>query len=121
MPADVLRLRNMQFYAHHGLFAEEETLGQRFAVDVEVHGDLSQAGWSDEVAHTVDYPRLYAVVEKTVTGERFKLVEALAEHIAAAVGQAFAPVDVTVRVRKPHPPVAAHFDGLEVEIRRQYG
>ena len=121
MPADILRLRNMQFYAHHGLFAEESTLGQRFAVDVELHTDLSRAGLNDDVSQTVDYPQLYGIVEKVVTGTPFKLVEALAEHIAAAVGDALAPVAVTVRVRKPHPPMAAHFDGLEVEIRRQYG
>ena len=55
-----------------------------------------------------------------VTGQRFGLDEALAEGIAAAVGQIFAPVELTVRVRKPHPPVAISFDGIEVEITRRY-
>ena len=49
------------------------------------------------------------------------LVEALAERIADGVGGTCQPVDVLVRVRKPNPPVQAHFDGLEVEIRRTYG
>ncbi len=48
------------------------------------------------------------------------LVEALAEAIAGAVGQAYAPLALTVRVRKPHPPVAASFDGIEVEITRRH-
>ncbi len=120
MPADVLRLRNMRFYAHHGVVPEENTLGQWFAVDLEIHMDLGPAGRSDDVGQTLDYPRLYRLVEAVVTQRRYKLVEALAEQIAQAVGQAFAPIDVTVRVRKPHPPLAAQFDGLEVEIRRQY-
>lgn len=120
MPRDALRLLNMQFYAHHGLFPEENALGQRFAVDVEMHADLSAAGRSDAVADTVDYTAVYALVEQVVTGQRFRLVEALAEHIARAIGETFAPVDLTVRVRKPHPPVAGHLDGLEVEIRRSY-
>jgi len=121
MASDVLRLRNMRFFAHHGLFPEENELGQRFEVDLELRGDFSTAGRNDDIDQALDYPRLYALVEEVVTRQRFKLVEALAEHIALRIGERFAPVDVTVRVRKPHPPVDAHFDGIEVELRRSYG
>jgi 7,8-dihydroneopterin aldolase/epimerase/oxygenase len=121
MPADTLRLRNMRFFAHHGLIPEENKLGQRFDVDLEIHGDFSRAGRDDDLDQTLDYPRLYTLVEEVVTQRRFKLVEALAEHIAMRIGQAFAPIELTVRVRKPTPPVAAHFDGIEVEIHRAYG
>lgn len=120
MPADILRLRNMRFFAYHGLFPEENQLGQRYEVDLEIHADLSAAGRTDDLTQTLNYPRLYALVEEVVTQKRFKLVEALAENIASQIGASFAPVDLTVRVRKPDPPVAAHFDGLEVEIHRSY-
>ena len=121
MPLDVLRLRNMRFFAHHGLFPEENVLGQHYEVDLDLYGDLSAAGTADDVELTFNYPEIYALVEEVVTQRRFKLVEALAEHVAAAIGERFAPVEVTVRVRKPHPPVAAHFDGIEVELHRTYG
>ena len=120
MPDDVLRLRNMRFYAYHGLFSEEEALGQPFEVDVELIRDLSAAGRTDDPAQTVDYVAIYKLVEEVMT-ERCKLVEALAERIAERVGGACQPMEIVVRVRKPHPPVQAHFDGLEVEIRRSYG
>jgi dihydroneopterin aldolase len=120
MPSDVLRLRNMRFFAHHGLFPEEKKLGQHFEVDIELFGDLSAAGKSDDVARTLNYPELYELVEKVVTQQRFKLVEALAEGIAQTIGECFAPIELTVRVRKPNPPIAAHFDGIEVELHRSY-
>ncbi len=120
MSADVLRLRNMRFFAYHGLFPQEGELGQRFEVDLELCGDFSAAGQSDELQHALDYPRIYQLVEEVVTQQRFKLVEALAERIAQAVGREFAPIRLVVRVRKPHPPVAAHFDGIEVELHRAY-
>lgn len=120
MTADVLRLRNMRFFAYHGLFPQEGELGQRFEVDLELCGDFSAAGQSDRIEDTLDYQRVYQMVEEVVTRRRFKLVEALAEHIAQTVGRAFAPVRLIVRVRKPHPPVAAHFDGVEVELQRIY-
>lgn len=121
MAADVLRLRNMRFFAYHGLFPEEKTLGQFFEVDVDFYTDLSVAGNSDYVEKTIDYPEAYRLVEETATQNRFNLVEALAERIAQNLGQRFAPIQLRVRVRKPNPPVAAHFDGIEVEIHRTYG
>ena len=120
MSSDVLRLRNMRFFAYHGLFPAEAELGQRFEVDVEIFGDFSAAGRTDEVTRTVDYPRVYRLVEEVVTGRRYKLVEALAENIARAVGEAFAPIKLAVRVRKPDPPVPGHFDGVEVEVHRSF-
>ena len=121
MPPDVLRLRNMRFFAYHGLFPEENRLGQHFEVDIDLFGDLSRAGTSDDVDQTLNYPEIYELIEKVVTQQRFKLVEALAEHIAQEVGERFAPIDLTLRVRKPNPPIKARFDGIEVELHRSYG
>ena len=121
MPADVLRLRNMRFFAHHGLYPEENRLGQRYEVDVDLIGDLAAAGRTADVTLTVNYPKVYELVERTVCGTQYKLVEALAEGVAAAIGARFAPIELVVRVRKPDPPVAAQFDGVEVEIHRTYG
>ena len=122
--SDILRLRNMTFFAYHGLLPEEARLGQRFEVDVELRLDLAAAGSADDPARTVDYSRVCQVVTDVVTGRRFGLVEALAEAIAAAVidgfhGRQGITIDgVLVRVRKPAPPVAVAFDGLEIEIER---
>ena len=121
MSGDVLRLRNMRFFAHHGLFPEENTLGQQFEVDVDLISELAAAGQADDLGQTLNYPEVYDLVARTTTENRFKLVEALAEHIAAAIGERYAPIELIVRVRKPNPPVNAHFDGVEVEIRRSYG
>ena len=120
MSSDILRLRNMRFFAHHGLFAAEEELGQHFEVDLELRGDFSAAGRDDSPDRTLDYAQVYEIVREVVTRRRFKLVEAVAEHVARAVGENFAPIDLTVRVRKPNPPLEAHFDGIEVELRRRF-
>ena len=120
MAPDLLRIRNMRFFAHHGLLPEEGELGQQFEVDVDIHGDLSGAGRGDDPSLTVDYTRVLDLVEEVVTQQRFGLIEAVAEAVAAAVGKAVAPVKLTVRVRKPNPPVETTFDGVEVEITRSF-
>ena len=120
MKKDVLRLRNMRFFAYHGVCPEENRLGQAFEVDLEILGDFAKAGLSDDLDDAVDYARVLALVEDVVVHRRFRLIEALAAAIAQGVGEALAPVELTVRVRKPHPPVATQFDGIEVELRRSY-
>ena len=121
--SDLLRLRNMTFHARHGLLPEEARLGQRFEVDVELRLDLRAAGEGDDPDLTVDYAAVYDLVAQVVKGEkRYGLVEALAEAVAAALGERFeALTSARVAVRKPNPPVDAHFDGLEVEIERLFG
>jgi dihydroneopterin aldolase len=120
MAADALKIRNIRLHGYHGLRPEERTLGQEFEVDIDILGNLAAAGESDDPSLAIDYTRVLELVEQVVTGKRFALVEALAEEIARTVGKAFAPLELTVRVRKPHPPVAASFDGIEVEITRRY-
>jgi dihydroneopterin aldolase len=120
MKNDTIRLRNMRFYAYHGLFPEEARLGQRFEVDVDLIGDFARAGRDDDLEQSINYADVYKIVEDVVTQRRFKLVEALAEHLAEAIGSSHAPISLVVRVRKPHPPVPGDFDGIEVEIQRRY-
>jgi dihydroneopterin aldolase len=114
---DVLRLKNMRFYAYHGLFPEEEKLGQRFEVDVDIHGDF-QGYARGETRGAVDYPLVYTTVQEVVTQERYGLVESVADRIAEVLQERFGIERLVVRVRKPHPPVPGDFDGIEVEVRR---
>ena len=120
MPTDRIRLKNMRFYAYHGLLPEEASLGQQFEVDLELLRDLTAAGSTDDPADTSDYAVVLSIVKEVVTGSRCQLLEALADRIATAVGQACRPIELIVRVRKPRPPVEAQLDGVEVEIRRTF-
>ncbi|MDP6039356.1 MAG: dihydroneopterin aldolase [Candidatus Latescibacteria bacterium] len=113
----MLRIQNMVFYGYHGLFEEEAKLGQQFEVDVDVYGDFRGFAHKENPV-AVDYPRICELVEQVVTGERYGLVEALADRIAEVLQSQLRLMQVVVRVRKPNPPVAISFDGVEVEVRR---
>lgn len=109
----------MKFYGYHGVFPEETKLGQRFAVDVIVETDLEKAGKSDNLEDSINYGEIYHVCKEVVEGKPFKLVEALAEKIAAEMlGQFSAISIVTVKVIKPDPPIPGHYDSVAVEITR---
>jgi len=115
---DRILLHGIQFHAHHGVHEEERKLGQRFLVDVELVLDLREAGRRDDLAASVEYGQVYALVVEIGAREQFRLLEALAERIAAAILERFPARHVTVRVTKPSPPIPGVIGGVSVEIAR---
>lgn len=111
-------MQGMQFYGYHGALVEEQQLGQRFEVDLQLHLDLKPAGESDDLEKTVSYADVYALVKRTVEELKFKLIESLAETITSQVLENFAVARVTVQVRKPQAPIPGIFDYMAVEITR---
>ncbi|SFM31361.1 dihydroneopterin aldolase [Paenibacillus sp. 1_12] len=117
---DKIIMTGLQFYGYHGVFPEENKIGQRYQVDVELLLPLDKPGQSDRIEDTINYAEAYEVIQNIVEGQVFKLIEALAEEIAAILLQTYASIhEVTVRVLKPHPPVKMFFDGVKVEIHRK--
>ncbi|BBH23314.1 dihydroneopterin aldolase [Paenibacillus baekrokdamisoli] len=117
---DKMMLKNMRFFGYHGVFPEENRLGQQYIVSVELKIDLSQAAQTDDLSYTVNYAEIHALVKVIVEGPPYKLIEALAGHIASGVLEAYTSVnEVTVFVTKPNPPFDIHFDGVTVELCRK--
>jgi dihydroneopterin aldolase len=116
MAATKLRLKNMIFYGHHGVFDVEKTLGQRIEVDLELAGDFHQAGQTDALGRTVDYSKLYQLVKTVVETEQYNLIETIAMAVLTKIRASCPGYQVTVRVRKPQPPVGGIVETVEFEI-----
>jgi dihydroneopterin aldolase len=116
---DKIYVNGMEFYGYHGVFKEENKLGQRFRVDLMVELNLKQAGETDDLEHTVNYAELYNYSKKIVEGKPYKLVEAVAEQIAKEIITNFDSVQYcTVKMIKPDPPIPGHYKEVAVEIKR---
>lgn len=117
---DKMVVKGMRFYGYHGVFPEENRLGQQFIVDVELLMDMQRAALTDELQYALDYSELHSFVKAIVEGPPFKLIEALTAQVASKVLEHYTMVnEVTVRVTKPHPPFDVHFDGVTVEMNRK--
>jgi dihydroneopterin aldolase len=116
---DRILITGIQFHGYHGVRHEERQLGQRFVVDVELALDLGPAAGADNLAATVDYERVCALVVGVGTAGRFRLLETLAGRIASALLEEFPVQQVTVRATKPAPPIPGIVAGVSVEITRR--
>ena len=95
---DQIHIRQLKLNAVIGVYPRERKAPQAVIVDLALHADLQAAGRSDQLADTLDYAALVARVRKAVARSRFRLLEALAEHIAGVCLREgrIAAVDVTV-------------------------
>ena len=114
---DRLLLEGMVFFGRHGHKPAERELGQRFTVDVELETDLHDAGRTDALERTVNYPDAYRLVQDVVEGEPRDLLETVAEQIAQRLLELPRVERATVRVWK-RPPLPGEFEAFGVEVVR---
>jgi dihydroneopterin aldolase len=116
---DRIELRGLRVLGIHGVLPEERVKAQPFELDLDLKVDLSPAGRSDDLADTVDYAGVVDRAEAVVGGPgHYRLLEALAEAIAATSLEDERVVSVTVGLRKLEPPLAADIATVGVRITR---
>lgn len=122
MKTDKIILKGMCFYGYHGVSKAERKTGHKFFMDIEMNLGLSDAGKTDKLVKTIDYPQVYSLVKEIQSKRKYHLMEALAEDIASAVLNKFDKLnEVVVKVRKPQVPVGGVMEYVEIEINRLRG
>ena len=112
-----IELKNMVFFAHHGVLEEEAQLGQRFNIDVLLTLKDGLAFEKDTTEQTVNYVEVHARVKEIVENRRFHLIERLAEVMGQAILERFDKVtEATIKIRKPSVPVDCACDYFGVEV-----
>jgi 7,8-dihydroneopterin aldolase/epimerase/oxygenase len=116
---DRIILNDLGFYGYHGLFSEENALGQRFFIDLQCGVDLSAPAETDAIGSTVSYAAIYDAVKAAFETRRMQLIEAVAQNIVDALFSAFADIEwIIVRVRKPEAPIAMVRGEAAIELHR---
>lgn len=116
-PTYTITLKNCAFFARHGVFDEEELLGQRFFVDAELEVEQGTALVDDAIENTVHYGIAFQEIERIVTGRRRYLIEALALEVAKTLCVRFPQIKrAKVSIRKPNAPVPGVLDYVEVTV-----
>ncbi len=117
---DKIVIKDLEIYAYHGVFPEEKLRGQTFVVSAELFLDLREAGIKDDLNKTVNYAEVCQLINDVMTKEKFDLIEAVAENIAAGILTGYDLVkSVHITISKPEAPIPMTFDTVCVDIVRQ--
>lgn len=117
--SDRIRLSRIGIFAFHGVHDEEQRLGQRFFISLDLMLDLKAAGAGDDLDQSVDYGRVVEEVQQLACVQTYRTIEGLAEALAGHCLTTFPRLErITVTVEKPSAPVAAMIENVAVEITR---
>jgi dihydroneopterin aldolase len=100
-----IHLEGMEFFAYHGHYKEEQIIGTKFIVDLEIVFETSLAEYSDELSDTINYQEAYLIAKKEMEINSH-LIESVARRILDALVQAFPQINsVQVKISKINPPL----------------
>jgi len=117
---NIIELVNMEFYAYHGCFREEQIIGNKFIVTLTVETDLTTPGETDELSDAVNYQDLYKLVKKEMEITS-KLLEHVAKRIITSVHESFPVVKmITVSISKLNPPVGGKVEASKVILSKSF-
>jgi 7,8-dihydroneopterin aldolase/epimerase/oxygenase len=96
-----IALEKMKFFAYHGYYKEEQTLGNHFLVDVYVETNFQRQA---DHELPIDHDTIYWIV-KFEMEKSSRLLENVGKRIIKSIVTKFPKVEVLVRIRKCNPPL----------------
>ena len=61
---DKIEIKNLEIFANHGVFPEENILGQKFVISATLYTDTRKAGLTDELTASIHYGEVSHMITK---------------------------------------------------------
>jgi dihydroneopterin aldolase len=111
-------VKGLEFYAYHGVPAEERTIGHRYSMDLTLSVEAT-ADVTDEVEDTVDYATAATFAQEIAQATQYRTVEKLAGVVADRLLDRYPLVhSVTVQVAKRLPPAPIIAEAVGVVLTK---
>ncbi len=118
---DKICIKDLEIYARHGVYPEENKLGQKFAICAELYVDASKAARQDDLSLSVNYGEVCYYIKEWMENHTFRLIETVADVLAQEILLKFPLVErITLEVKKPNAPILLPFDYVSVVVERQW-
>lgn len=102
-------LKNLRFFADHGMYQEEKKVGNQFEVDISI-ACKSPKKTISSINQTINYVEVYRILQEEFSQRKY-LLETLAMQIAERLQQQFPEIEqLTIAIRKLNPPIT-NFSG----------
>lgn len=114
-----IQIEGMAFYARHGCFEEERTIGTHFEADCELHYNAAAAAASDDLNQALDYQKVYALIRQEME-KPSALLEHLARRILEALRANFAALTYAeIKISKLQPPLGGNIRKVSVVMNTE--
>lgn len=118
---DKITIRNLEIFAKHGVYPEENILGQKFVISAVLYIGTRKAGMTDELEYSVNYGEVSHFIKRFVEEHTWKLLESVVEHLAEALLVSFPLLHrVDLEIQKPWAPVGLPLETISVAISREW-
>lgn len=115
-----IKLNEMQFHAHIGVYEEERKIGQDVVINITLIAKQydPQKMLEDKLENTINYGPIYRSVKEIVSRPDIKLIETLATLILTDITESYRGQleNVIVSVKKKNLPIDGIIDSAEVEV-----
>ena len=113
-----IQLRNLHFFAYHGLFEQEKMTGNNFELEVDIQVNVPDRITS--LKHTLDYVIVYEMIEK-----RMEQPTALLETVAQELAEKIHLLDnrvkyVEITIRKLAPPIKNFKGYVGISYKKEF-
>ena len=116
---DKIKIKDLEVFAHHGVFKEENVLGQKFVVSVTFFLDTSLAGKNDDLEKSINYAEASWKIKEFLEKNTFKLLETAVEKSAEELLLSYPVAEkVEIELKKPWAPILLPLDTASVTIER---
>lgn len=113
---NVIILKDMHFFAYHGVLSQESVMGNEYVVNLSLKVDVSRAMETDKVSDTVDYAEVFQVVKAEML-QPSKLIEHVAGRIAKRLLNDFPLISsVDIMLEKLNPPMNADMHSAAIRL-----
>lgn len=119
---NILYVNGIEVFAYHGVFSEENLLGQKFIFDIECKLNFKEAMRSDDLKDSVSYGEIAQLVKDITQDNTYKLLERLAAEIIKNIFNKFSSIDnIALKINKPSAPIPMNFRdcGIIVEMSKE--
>ncbi len=116
---DEIHIKQLEVFAHHGVFPEENRLGQKFIVSADLRTDLRKAGLADDLQLSMDYGAVCGEIQEFLTRHTFQLLETAAEQLCTHLLQTLPLLrSIRLEIEKPWAPIGLPLKTASVSIER---
>ena len=116
---DQIKIRDLEVFANHGVFPEENTLGQKFLVSATLYTHTRTAGLTDDLTASIHYGEVSAFIDRYLREHTFRLLERAAEALAEELLLNTPRLEkLRLEIKKPWAPVRLPLKTVSVEIER---